>query len=268
MGETVIAPDGLIAELVNSQSKDKHAALESYVNICMGVRRRFKRSQATFLDLFSGTGLALIKGSDEWIDGSSIVASKAASRSGEAFSQIFIADSDDEKRGALAQRLGEKRVSAKELEGDAVTAANTFVDSVNPDGFHFAFVDPYALGDLDIRIFQTLLRLKRMDILVHFSLMDFRRNFGIELEKAHSRLDKVAPNWKDNVSSSNVHGRAQFYEYWRSLIAKEHAELSPTFKIIYGPDGQELYGLLLVARHDLAHKFWNFISKPNQFEMF
>lgn len=267
MPTTITGDDGLIAEQVKSQSKDKHDALRRYIDICKGVRRKFSRTQTAYLDLFCGTGRALVKDTNEWIDGSSVVACKAGMESGAPFTDLYIADADDKRREACTRRLEKMNAPVHQLQGEAIYAAKTYVDSVNPDGLHFALVDPYNLGDLDFRIFKTLLSLKRMDILVHFSLMDFRRNFGMEIEKEESRLDGVAPGWREKVTSSNAHGRGMFFEHWRGLIAGEKAELSPRFKIIKAPGGPELYGLLLVAKHELADKFWSKSTRDPQHEL-
>ncbi len=265
MSKIINGDDGLIAESVKSQSKDKHLHLKRYVSICGGVRNKFASwAESTYLDLFCATGRALIEDTEEWVDGSSLVAWKTSREMRAPFSRVFVADIDEERKSAATERLLRDSAPVSQLEGSAVEAAQQFVERANPAGYHFAFIDPYNLGELNFDIFKALLRLKHIDILVHFSLMDFRRNFGIYSESENSRLDAVAPGWREKVTSSSPHGRDMFFEHWRTLIAGQQAELSPKFRIIKGPTGQELYGLLLAAKHNLAHKFWDELDKARQ----
>ena len=56
-------------------------------------------------------------------------------------------------------------------------------------GLHFAFLDPHNLGALSFDLFQTLSKLKRIDIIVHVSVSDLQRNvdrYTSELE--HIRI--------------------------------------------------------------------------------
>jgi len=75
--------------------------------------------------------------------------------------------------GARLRKLGAPVVSTP---GPAAVAMEQIVQRVHPQGLHFAFLDPHNLGALSFDLFKILTKLKRVDILVHVSIADLRRN--------------------------------------------------------------------------------------------
>ena len=99
----IIADDGLIATEVGVWAKEKHNYLKRYIAISHGVRKKFITGAggATYIDLFCGSGRGKIKNTNEWIDGSSIVAWKKSQESGSPFSAMYINDLDKESVDGL-----------------------------------------------------------------------------------------------------------------------------------------------------------------------
>jgi three-Cys-motif partner protein len=64
--------DGLPLDEVRLWTKEKHERLRRYVDITRGVRRKWVEGLggATYIDLFCGSGRALIRETGERIDGS------------------------------------------------------------------------------------------------------------------------------------------------------------------------------------------------------
>ena len=60
---------------------------------------------------------------------------------------------------------------------------NQVVNAINPYGLHLVFLDPFNLAQLPFSIIERMLRVQRMDMIIHFSLQDLQRN----LDK-HSRV--------------------------------------------------------------------------------
>ena len=54
--------------------------------------------------------------------------------------------------------------------------------AINPYGLHLAFLDPFNLAQLPFSIIERMLRVKRMDMIIHVSVQDLQRNFD-----THSR---------------------------------------------------------------------------------
>lgn len=265
MGSLIDGDDGLPATEVGEWAARKHEFLRRYLDLSSAARKKFlggRSGSAVFIDLFCGPGRARIKETGEWIDGSAITAWKISQESGAAFSEMFVADINKKSREATSERLRRLGAPVQELQGSAVRAAATVVQKVNPYGLHFAFIDPFSLGALDFQILQSLASLKRIDMLIHVSKMDHQRNLKINLVSKESVFDKFAPGWRDKVklSHSQPEMRRQILEYWKESIEATGKLTSHNWELIKSSGGQHLYWLLLVAKHNLALKFWKMVA--------
>lgn len=261
MSQLVDGDDGWPAEEVGVWAKDKHAYLRCYLEMSKGARRQFidgRAHSATFIDLFCGPGRAQIRGTGEWVDGSAVAAWKISRATNSPFTAIYVADTDAGRRAACVERL--RRLDAPVIEMDCPTdeASLEFTQKVNPHGLNFAFIDPYSLGALNFNILKNLASLKRIDMLIHLSAMDLRRNAGKNISGEHSAFDQFAPGWRESVSAiaSEKEIRRLVVEYWRDLVAGLGLDPSQDVKMITASQNQQLYWLLLVAKHELAQKFW------------
>lgn len=257
----IIADDGMVASEVGVWATEKHHYLAYYLDTCRGVRRKFigpGNAGATYIDLFCGPGRARIRETNTWIDGSPIVAWKTSIQSGTPFSAIFIADIDDEAREACRNRLQQLNAPVVSVTGTAVDAARTIVRTLNPSGYNTAFVDPFSLGALDFEIIRSLAAMKSMDMILHLSAMDLRRNLDSNVGDQESDYDKFAPGWRNavNTMSSQANTRAQIVDYWLSLIKELGVWPNSEMKYFTAKGNQGLYWLLIAAKHPLAQDFW------------
>src|SRR5262249_9805077 len=76
----VLDDDELPIEEVGPWAKEKHQRLRRYIDISRATRRKWVQGQggATYVDLYCGTGRAVIRDTGEKIDGSPLVAFKCA----------------------------------------------------------------------------------------------------------------------------------------------------------------------------------------------
>jgi three-Cys-motif partner protein len=148
--------------------------------------------------------------------------------------------------------------------GPASVSLPKIVGSLNTSGLHFAFLDPHNLGTLSFDLFETLSKLKRIDIIVHVSLSDLQRNVDRYTSEAHDQFDTFAPGWRDRVGTdmNQVSLRAAILQYWSEKVMKLGLPRANHCELIKGPKGQRLYWLILLARHELAHSLWSKISSP------
>lgn len=263
MGDLTVGDDGLPVELVGSWAKHKHESLCRYVTICRAARKKWlgpSGGGATYIDVFCGPGRSRVEETGEFIDGGCVAAWKASVECDAPFTSVWIADADIERRGYAAERLRRLGAPVTEIDGDAVTSTRAIAKLVPRAGLNFAFIDPFNLANLDMEIIASLASLRYIDMLVHISAMDLRRNLGLNLSLEHSAIDRFAPGWRDVVDQNKSHAgvRAAVMEYWRSTLQQRfEAKASTTMQLIKSTGGQPLYWLTLVAKHDLAHKFWN-----------
>lgn len=269
MGKLVDGDDGLPAEEVGSWAIEKQDLLARYVDISRGARSKFTgpfKPGTTYIDLFSGPGRCKIKDEGGFIDGSCVTAWRKSVEGGFPFSQVFISDKDENRLAAATERLRRLGAPVTPIPGPAVDAAIAILKRLEPQGLHFAFVDPFSLGALNFEIFKTLTGRKRMDILVHLSKMDLQRNLDENMGSQLPAFDAFAPGWKAviDVAQAQRGIRNEIIDHWRDLIAGLGTEASPEMRLLKTGGGQHLYWLLLVANHQLAHKFWKTAANPEK----
>lgn len=253
--------DGLPADEVGVWAKEKHTYLKRYLDISRATRKKYignGKGGAIYFDLFCGTGRSKIRDAEEWIDGGAVAAWKTSCEGDAPFTDIYISDLSEERLNACATRLQNLGAPVHPIHAAAADAAEKMVSAVSGYALHFAFVDPYNLDTLDFRVIQALSRLKRIDLLIHLSAMDLQRNLSINLAAEDSAFDTFAPGWRDKVSTAGaqLEVRRRVVEYWRELVTNLGVWPSTEMKLITGSKKQPLYWLLMAAKHELPHKFW------------
>lgn len=268
MGKLVDGDDGLPAEEVGPWAQEKQDLLCRYVDISRGARTKFigpSKAGTTYIDLFCGPGRSKIKGGP-FIDGSCVAAWRKSVAGKAPFSHMYIADMDEERLNAATKRLRALGAPVAAIHGEAVETSLAILSRLEPEGLHFAFIDPYSLGALDFNIFRTLSRRTRMDMLVHLSKMDLQRNLDENIGSAVSAFDRFAPGWKNVIDPDQAQRgiRGEIIDHWRDLVSGLGTKASTDMKLLKNSGGQHLYWLFLVAKHELAHKFWKTAANPEK----
>lgn len=261
MGDLVPGDDGLEVEEVGRWAKDKIDSLCRYIVASSAVRRKWigpDKGGATYVELFCGPGRSKIRRANEFIDGSCVAAWKQSVRSNAPFGTVFVGDADEERRELAVKRLRRAGAPVVEVPGDAVTAARAIRAMMRPSSLHFVFIDPYNLGAFRFEVMETFAGLRYIDMLVHISKMDIQRNTGMNIRAQHSAFESFAPGWKSAVDLSKRHSavRREMFEYWRKKVADLGISASADMELITGDGGQHLYWLTLLAKHEIALKFW------------
>ena len=254
--------DGLIVGEVGPWATEKHDRLRKYIEASRGARAKFLRPNGTggasYIELYAGAGRSLITGTNQIIDGSAVVAFKAGQASGHPFSEMHLSDLEAQNSSALAQRIKALGGAPTSYVGAANVVVDQVMSAINPYGLHLAFLDPFNLAQLPFSIIEKMLRVKRMDMIIHVSLQDLQRN----LDK-HSRvggtLDIFAPGWRDavDVNQSTAALRAAFIEYWLGAIRSLGTRPATGIPLIVGEKNQRLYWLVFLSSSPLGQKLWN-----------
>ena len=217
---------------------------------------------ASYIDLFSGPGRSLIRDTQLIIDGSPLAAYKASQACGAPFTAIHLNDFDAAKSAAVEQRIRALGGAAVCYSDTADVAVDKIVAAVNPNGLHFAFLDPYGLEGLSFDIIRKLSKLK-VDLLIHVSVHDLQRNLD-NYSRPGDVLDTFAPGWSKHVdrNQSIKSFRAALMGYWLAEIGKLGKLPAKGVELVEGSKRQRLYWLVFASEHDLAHKFWDAIRDP------
>ncbi len=219
---------------------------------------------AAYIDLFSGPGRSHIEGTDRFIDGSPLVAYKAAQSSGTRFSALHFNDIDRENIDALQRRIANLGGSANYFSETAEVTVDRIIYALNPAGLHFAFLDPYNLENLPFSIIEKLAKLPRMDMLIHVSIFDLQRNLRRYLEDGRI-LDAFMPGWRSavDVNRNDLAVRTDLLHHWLGLIRGLGTTPADGIELVSATGGQRLYWLVFVSAHQLGRKLWNDIRNVN-----
>jgi three-Cys-motif partner protein len=254
--------DGLIVGEVGPWATEKHERLRKYIQASRGARAKFLppagRGGASYIELYSGAGRSLIKDTDQIIDGSAVVAFNAGRASGNPFSEMHLSDLEAQNSSALAQRIENLGGAATSYVGDASAVVDQVMKAINPHGLHLAFLDPFNLAQLPFSIIERMLRVRRMDMIIHVSLQDLQRNLD-EYTREGGTFDIFAPGWREavNVRQSMAAVRAALIEYWLKSIRSLGTHPATGIPLIVGEKNQRLYWLVFLSSNPLGQKLWN-----------
>jgi three-Cys-motif partner protein len=254
--------DGLIVGEVGPWATEKHDRLRKYIQASRGARAKFLppvgKGGASYIELYSGAGRSLITGTSQIIDGSAVVAYKAARGSGHPFSELQLSDLEAENSSALAQRIKRLGGAATSYVGDAEVVVDQVMTAISPYGLHLAFLDPFNLAQLPFSIIERMLRVQRMDMVIHVSLQDLQRNLD-EYSRVGGTLDKFAPGWRSavDVRQSMAALRAALIDYWLKAIRALGTHPATGIPLIVGEKNQRLYWLVFLSSNPLGQKLWN-----------
>jgi three-Cys-motif partner protein len=260
--------DELPLDEVGPWASEKHARLRRYVDIAHGVRRMFAAGAsrtASYIDLFCGSGRAKVRDTGEIIDGSPLVAYRAAVASADPFTEIHLADVDRSRCEAAAARIAALGGTAKIYPGRADKLVGEVVQKLNPHGLHFAFLDPFNLGDLPFSVLAELAAVKRMDMLVHVSAQDLQRNLRRYIDSKTCTLDGFSPGWRQVVDKRQTDRsiRQAILQHWLGRIRSLDMAPSEGIELVTADRNQQLYWLVFISRHERAADFWDKIRNPS-----
>jgi three-Cys-motif partner protein len=267
MSELVLGDDGLPVDEVGDWVEEKHRLLAEYLTMHGAVRKsRYVTRRNAYIDLFCGPGRLQIRGTTRFVPGSPVVAWENSVVCGAPFAEVYIADTDDKRRSVCAERLRRLGAPVVEIAGNALEAAAAVVAQVDRFGLHFAFIDPYNLSELRLELLGTLATVKRMDMMVHLSAMHLFRNFDKNVAGELQEFDAFAPGWQDKVrpDMTRAEQRRAAIAHWKALVDEMGMEASPEMKQVQNRQNRDLYWLLLIARHDLAQKFFKAALKASK----
>lgn len=258
--------DGLRSANVGAWASEKHLRLRRYVDITRATRRKWNGygRETSYIDLYCGPGRARIKGTNEFIQGSALVAATEAANKGVPFDKICIGDLDGENVDACAARLQAKLTSGvTPFVGSSDITARKVVSAIDPKSLHIALLDPFNIGSLPFTTISTLAQIQRMDLIIHVSTMDLQRNLRQMMQ--NGVLETFAPGWSDVVDQRERNELAlqAVFRHWRSCLAALDYKVSDNIERVSGSRNQPLYWLVLASRNELADKFWAQVSHVN-----
>ncbi|KIG11427.1 hypothetical protein AWB72_03012 [Caballeronia concitans] len=254
------------AMVVGSWSGHKHDMLVDYVGASRGARMRWPH--ASYIDLFCGPGRVVERQTNAFRDGGALAAWKAScANGGPSFSDVFIGDLDQRSVEFCRKRLETFGACVHAYVGAASETVHRVICDL-PRGLNLAFLDPFSAEHLDFEIILALSRLNRIDILVHFSVMDIQRNIEREAVASGARLERIAPGWREAIELSHLPKSAfinAFLDYWKALVERTaNMTAADMMPLIKNSKNGPLYRLIMLKRHPLAEKLWNDVGRDDK----
>jgi len=171
--------DGLPSRSSGPWVKEKLFYIKQYIDTFEIAMRQKSWRKRIYIDLFAGPGKCQIKGTQEYLLGSPLLALTTR----HPFTDYFFVDSDNEKIDVLCQRVGSVS-GVKSLVGDANLKVYEIVDTISGidaefikgawSSLNLAFLDPQGL-ELEWNTVATLAKLKKMDLIIHYSQHGIKR---------------------------------------------------------------------------------------------
>ncbi len=220
------------------------------------------RAGVCYVDLFSGPGVCEIRGTEERIPGSPLLAAYAS----KPFTKILLCEKEEKLFDACGQRLSLSPASdcCELFLGDCNVEINNIVRSLPGRALTVAFLDPTGLH-LHFETVKKLSADRPVDLLILFpDAVDILRNADhLYFDQPESKLDQVlGPNsdWRKLKADSNTTDgssmRRLYSDIYKSQLSKLAGYSHFRDEVISGPSGP-LYRLVYATKHERGVDFWD-----------
>jgi len=260
--ELAVASDGLAARLTGPWVHDKNFYVERFLSIfSRGVARKWA-GKLSYVDLFAGPGRSVIRGSQEEIEGSPVLALKVN------FARYVFVDVPD-VLSALSSRLANhpKLPEISFIEGNCNERIDVILKALPANHLTLAFIDPTGL-QIHFNTIKRLVHKRKVDLLMTIQFgMGIRMNLPLYAKTEGRGLSAFLGNseWQKDVraggSISQV-GRRILDRYVAQLRGLNYRTVED--REIYIRSDQNnllLYLMVLASRHRLGEKFWREATK-------
>jgi len=254
--ESTLASDGLPARLTGQWAHGKKYYFCRYLDIMThGVGRKWQGKLA-YVDLFSGPGRSIVRGSQEVVDGSPVLALNYE------FARYIFVDIP-EVLSCLKKRLaGHPKFSQIVfIEGDCNEVIEEVRFASPADHLMLAFIDPTGL-QIRFRTIQRLVQNRSVDLLMTLQFgMGIRLNLNQYIKAEGAKLTAFLGNaeWRKDASeggsASHVLRRIK-NRYLHHLRELGYLPVQDREIDIRNDKNVLLYFIAFASRHPLGGKFW------------
>ncbi len=251
-----LASDGLPARLTGQWAHGKKYYFCRYLDIMThGVGRKWQGKLA-YVDLFSGPGRSIVRGSQEVVDGSPVLALNYE------FARYIFVDIP-EVLSCLKKRLaGHPKFSQIVfIEGDCNEVIEEVRFASPADHLMLAFIDPTGL-QIRFRTIQRLVQNRSVDLLMTLQFgMGIRLNLNQYIKAEGAKLTAFLGNaeWRKDASeggsASQVLRRIK-NRYLHHLRELGYLPVRDREIDIRNDQNVLLYFIAFASRHPLGGKFW------------
>ena len=254
--------DGLPAMRVNVWARRKHHYLDRYLDIFAGGMKN-KWSRRVYIDLFAGPGRCVLEGTEEFVDGSPLIALR------HPFTDHIYVDLEPSNTSALKTRcaLAAKERFVTVIQGNCNEVVDQIVARIPRYSLACAFIDP-TNWQITFETVRRLSGVGRVDLLISF--------FGGMMKRVdhfadQPRLDAFfgSHSWKDDPRYRTVEGRPSLGGYlacYRGQLETigYQGQLSAREIPVKNSKGATMYLLTFASKHPLGYTFWDKITTEDE----
>ncbi|HEY4818787.1 MAG TPA: three-Cys-motif partner protein TcmP [Candidatus Acidoferrum sp.] len=252
-----IASDGLPARATGPWVRDKRHYFERYLDIfTRGVGGKWA-GKLSYVDLFSGPGRSVIRGSGEEVEGSPLLSLKYG------FARYVFVD-NAEVLSALEKRVKvhPKRSQITLIEGDCNAVIGKITKVLASNHLTLAFIDPTGL-QIQFRTIERLVHNRKVDLLMTVQFgMAIRMNLPLYVQTEGAALTSFLGNasWRQDIEgggSVSHFARRVLNRYMKRLRDLDYGTVQDReIEIRTNESNLLLYFMVLASRHKLGADFW------------
>jgi three-Cys-motif partner protein len=252
-----IASDALPARPTGPWVLDKKHYLERYLDIfSRGVARKWA-GKLSYVDLFSGPGRSIIRGSQEEVEGSPLISLKYN------FAKYVFVDVP-EVLSSLQRRLTRhpKLAQISLIEGDCNTVIKEVLKELPSNHLTLAFIDPTGL-QIQFSTIKRLVHNRKVDLLMTIQFgMGIRMNLPLYAQTEGAALSDFLGNagWREDLQaggSPSQIARRILNRYVQQLRDLGYGTVQDReIEIRSDESNLLLYFMVLASRHPLGKDFW------------
>lgn len=274
--------DSLPTRAFGKWTKQKLHYLERYIFMFETSMRQKKWCARCYIDLFAGKGKYQIENQKGVLIGSPLIALTTK----HPFTHYFFADSVQENVDVLKERCSvlqsiHKRFYVKDANEivNEIVAEIKAIERNRPEGtwsssLNLAFLDPDGL-ELEWRTIATLAKVRKMDLIIHYSQSGLTRNFENYVNAdGETIIDRFFGDfewrkiYEKHKLSDPIKTHRRLIDYYMSKLAnlgyvdlKDVEDHEGSEPLMRNTRQAPLYRLLFASKHKKGHDFWKEVIK-------
>jgi three-Cys-motif partner protein len=256
-----LGSDGLVARDSGLWAAEKLYYLDHYLDIfSVGMNKKWA-GKLYYVDLFAGPGICRIRGTNEEIDGSPLIALKFN------FAKYIFIESDTKCCRALAERV---KARAPEKDVEIIQGnCNDEIEKINlpSSSLGLAFIDPTGVSPLAFETIRKLAHDRKIDLILNFPEgMGILMNLHQYTQSERNALNRFmgSARWQEDYRKTPT----TFNEICKGIAKEYLANLKSLGYLAVDGDripvktdrNSLLYYLLFASKHPRGNDFWRKIK--------
>lgn len=250
-----IASDGHLAIEFGPWAEDKLSHLDKYCTIFNQATHK-RWGERVYIDLFSGPGKCVRKGTKREFDGSPLLALNCDI----PFTHYYFNDINSDYIEALRKRAQSYSYNIEYINEDCNLAVDKILQNIPRNSICFAYIDPYYL-EIKFDAIKKLTITGPVDLLITFHIGMARRNF-LQPNSEMKRFFPPNVDWQqfphDVIKGGHISTRPVLDAYESGLIELGYPKSNMIDDVLErNTKNAPLYYLIFASKHKLGAKLYS-----------